>query len=586
MAHYIVLEGLVDGKSSDYTIEATGDIDMVDGTLGGVSVSRDADAPVRGSSVNGTVWRGADGFRIHGGIRNLSIDSPDNVKVHVGASRRTPSLTTGLVQATHEWVDVRLSGLPASDLVVLASVRTCDGSDPVGVRMRNVSPDGFELFLEEEDSTGDGTRHTTEIVSIFAATTGRIYDSAGAPVGEAGVLTTDQPDPGTWHTVSLEGSYSAPVVYAQLMTYNGSDPSHTRVRNVGSGSFDVKIEEWNYLNGRHIEEEIGYVVVEEGTHELGGELPIEAGTTTANHQFRRYSYSETFECTPVLISHCQTHNGSDEIVTRNREVEEGGADVQVQEEKGRNGAHTDETIGYLVAPQLVLSNHQSIDEFRPSGHGFEFVNSFDEIPDLPDLPADLDDQIESIDRDYGLCGGMALAAKDFFMNGRESPSVEASPQSGPLFEYLWERQLDTFDPESGWDGLRKFVNFYLPSTFTRARSVSEFRQVTDALDTGRPVVIGLVYVRAGDGQLWDNHQVLGYGYTESGGATHINVYDPNHPCANDIVVRVEIEDQGWADPAPGDTKINAEQRRGSTKQHSVVGMIYMDKSPQNPPRGL
>jgi len=84
MGHYVVLEGLVDGKSSDYTIEATGDIDMVDGKLGGVSVSRDSDAPVSGSSVNGTVWRGADGYRIRGGIKNLSVDSPDNVQVYAG----------------------------------------------------------------------------------------------------------------------------------------------------------------------------------------------------------------------------------------------------------------------------------------------------------------------------------------------------------------------------------------------------------------------------------------------------------------------------------------------------------------------
>jgi hypothetical protein len=106
------------------------------------------------------------------------------------------------------------------------------------------------------------------------------------------------------------------------------------------------------------------------------------------------------------------------------------------------------------------------------------------------------------------------------------------------------------------------------------------------LDTGRSVVVGLVYVRAGDGQLWDNHQVLAYDYTESGGRTYINVYDPNHNNANDIVVRVDIEDQGDFDPAYGGARIDAEQRRGTTKQHDVVRMIYMDKPAQNPPQGL
>jgi hypothetical protein len=194
--------------------------------------------------------------------------------------------------------------------------------------------------------------------------------------------------------------------------------------------------------------------------------------------------------------------------------------------------------------------------------------------------------LEQIGASYGLCGGMALAAKDFFMNDREIPSVDQPPQSGPLFDYLWERLLDTFDHASGWDDFRKFINFYLPSTFTRARSVSEFRRVKDALDTGRPVVVGLVYVRAGDGGPWDNHQVLAYDYTESGGTTYINIYDPNNPGRNDVVVRVKLEEQAWTDPAPGDTRINAEQRQGTNKVHNVIGMIYADKPAQNPPQGL
>jgi len=505
---------------------------------------------------------------------------------YVAAPQSTSNVTTGLVEATDEWVDSSLAGVPSTDPVVLASVETFNGGNPVGVRMRNVGSSGFELFLEEEASADDDMAHTIEEVAIFATTAGGIHDGADTLIGEAGALETDQPDRDTWHTVSLDGSYTDPVAFAQLMTYNGENPSHTRIRNVDSGSFDVKIEEWGYLDGSHDREEIGYVVLEEGAHELEGELPIEAGTTVTDHEFGDYSYAETFECNPVLVSHCQTYNGWHEIVTRNRNVNRRGADVRIQEAENRDGTHNDETIGYLVAPQLVLGNRRKIDEFRPSCHGFEFRNSFNEMPDIPDLPANIDDHIESIDREYGLCGGMSLAAKDFFMHDRSIPEGANTPQSGQLFNYLWERQLDTFDHASGWDDLRKFVNFYLPTTFTRARSVSEFRRVKDALDTGRPVVIGLVYVRAGDGQLWDNHQVLAYDYTESGGKTYINVYDPNHPGANDVVVRVDVEDQGWGDPAPGDAKINAEQHRGNTKQHNVIGIIYMDKPAQNPPQGL
>jgi hypothetical protein len=84
MAHYVVLEGLEDGKSSDYTIQATGNIEMVEGTLGGVSVVKDEDLDINGSSVSTTVWSKADGYRIYGGLRSIEIDRPDNVQVYAG----------------------------------------------------------------------------------------------------------------------------------------------------------------------------------------------------------------------------------------------------------------------------------------------------------------------------------------------------------------------------------------------------------------------------------------------------------------------------------------------------------------------
>ena len=84
MPHFVVLNGLNDGKSSEYTIQATGDIEMVEGELGGVPVVRDSDAPVEGSRVDGTVWAKADGFHVYGGIKSIEIDSPDNVELHVG----------------------------------------------------------------------------------------------------------------------------------------------------------------------------------------------------------------------------------------------------------------------------------------------------------------------------------------------------------------------------------------------------------------------------------------------------------------------------------------------------------------------
>lgn len=81
--HTVVLEGLEPDGRSGYTIEATGEIDMVDGVLDGVNVSRDADAPARGSTKEGTVWAGADGYRVHGAIKSIDIENPSHVQLRV-----------------------------------------------------------------------------------------------------------------------------------------------------------------------------------------------------------------------------------------------------------------------------------------------------------------------------------------------------------------------------------------------------------------------------------------------------------------------------------------------------------------------
>ena len=62
------------------------------------------------------------------------------------------------------------------------------------------------------------------------------------------VVTRNQASGSQWHAITLDETYSDPVVFAQLMSKNGGNPAHTRVRTVGSNSFEFQIEEWDYLN--------------------------------------------------------------------------------------------------------------------------------------------------------------------------------------------------------------------------------------------------------------------------------------------------------------------------------------------------
>lgn len=87
---------------------------------------------------------------------------------------------------------------------------------------------------------------------------GNLTDIGGDFVGYAGKATVGN----TWLTVMLPKRFSKPVVlFGGQIT--GNDPATIRVRNVTANSFQVRIEEWPYLDNAFTARSISYVVIEE-----------------------------------------------------------------------------------------------------------------------------------------------------------------------------------------------------------------------------------------------------------------------------------------------------------------------------------
>jgi hypothetical protein len=193
--------------------------------------------------------------------------------------------------------------------------------------------------------------------------------------------------------------------------------------------------------------------------------------------------------------------------------------------------------------------------FLASTHAFRFVNSFTTTIPLPfGLPA--------ISPSYGLCGGMAAAALDYYLSCIPIPSTSSVPATGTtLFNYLFRRLLDSLgSPTFGM--VTKFLtwtnrpDFALPGGLltgglipganlfsldgTQELTHPEFYGTIATL-TARPVPLGLVYVGPGAVNIWENHQVLAYGTSRvSPTVTDIKVYEPNYPLADDAVIRCEV----------------------------------------------
>ena len=160
----------------------------------------------------------------------------------------------------------------------------------------------------------------------------------------------------SWQGVNLSDSYIAPVVIVGPTSYHGTDPGVVRLQNVTNNSFDVRFQEWLYKDGSHTQENIPYLVLESGRHEMAGGSIWEAGTfsLSGTGTWTAHAFTGAFLSTPALFLTAQTFNGSDPITVRARNVTNTGFEAALFEEEALMDGHVTEEVGYLAvySPQL------------------------------------------------------------------------------------------------------------------------------------------------------------------------------------------------------------------------------------------
>ncbi len=161
-----------------------------------------------------------------------------------------------------------------------------------------------------------------------------------------------------WHTVTLENTYTDPMIVVSGLSYNGSDPSHTRVRNVTSTSFEVRLEEWAYRDIDHTSELVTYIAAER-TGSAGAPNIIQVGSVDYEVRAGSVTTDATVNgtpddvfvnlpggYTPVVFTGVTTTNGVTAsppateppdgirpVISRVNNVGSGGFDVSLQNEE-------------------------------------------------------------------------------------------------------------------------------------------------------------------------------------------------------------------------------------------------------------
>lgn len=206
----------------------------------------------------------------------------------------------------------------------------------------------------------------------------------------------------------------------------------------------------------------------------------------------------------------------------------------------------------------MVSN--AVGGFLPSVQGCRFANAFPPGPTLTVGP--FDPRVLGFgDASSGLCGGMALTARDLFEAGLAAPPDTSPPANGsPRFRALVRRQVQSLDwlrvPLRYFDlqafrpdpptGLAALLRREPP----RVSAVQqEWPRIRAEIDGGHPSVVGLIRaVGASPWTLTQNHQVLAYAYEATDSAIAIRVYDPNHPGQDDVQLRATLAADQAASP--------------------------------------
>nr|WP_321464463.1 PKD domain-containing protein [uncultured Desulfobulbus sp.] len=216
-------------------------------------------------------------------------------------------------------------------------------------------------FGDGNSGTGQTVTHTYTTEAAFTAVL-QVTDDMGA-TGTSSTTITVQPEAtsaslnietgeiavtGNWVRVPFSSTFEKPIVIAGPASYNNAEPGVICLRNVNSTGFDIKFNEWDYLDKVHPEETVSYLVMEKGRHSLPDGSLVEAGTFSGSSKWSTVTFSESFTKAPVVMTAIATMNESETISGRVKDISTTGFSYYFREQEKNVNKHVEETVHFIA----------------------------------------------------------------------------------------------------------------------------------------------------------------------------------------------------------------------------------------------
>jgi hypothetical protein len=237
--------------------------------------------------------------------------------------------------------------------LLLASIATYAGSDPVIARTGVVGTSSFTVKAQEETSKDAETYHGYESVDWLA------FSGEGTLTGgpvvhkvmESGLAVVNDQD----LRITFASDFDNPVVVATVTQRDGGEQVVARISDVGQSGFTLRLQEPDALDGLHGYEDVSWVVVEAGAWIVNG-MMVEAGLTVTDQVIRygseRASFSVGFNATPTVIAQVQSDEDPAFVYARVMNGDADGFDFALEEETASSwSAHGQEGFGWIAIEQ-------------------------------------------------------------------------------------------------------------------------------------------------------------------------------------------------------------------------------------------
>jgi hypothetical protein len=130
------------------------------------------------------------------------------------------------------------------------------------------------------------------------------------------------------------------------VSFNGNEPVVTKVRNVTDAGFEFQLDEWDYLDGKHVAETVSWLAIEAGHHVLADGSEIHAGSQAINGQ-SWVDFGDRFTETPLVFAQYGSESGPT-MADRISSVSTSGFGVGLSEQEANHSLASNGALSWIA----------------------------------------------------------------------------------------------------------------------------------------------------------------------------------------------------------------------------------------------